>query len=73
MIAIMATKMPLRIHNALLFIPVPCFHHYCLDIIVMYTSKAFLVTISRKSRLVMANTETQLRNLFFLLSCFHWC
>lgn len=71
MIAIKATKMPFRIHNSLLFIPVPRFCHYYLDSVVVYASEAFLVTISRKSRLEMANTGTQLRNLFFLPLCFH--
>lgn len=62
MIAMTATKMPLGIHNSLLFIPVPHFCHSHLDAVVMYTSKAFSETISRKSRLVMANTKTPFRN-----------
>lgn len=67
MIAITATKMPLRIRNALLFIPAPRFRRYYLHIIVMYPAKAFSMIISRKSCLVAAKTETRLGNLFFLL------
>lgn len=73
MIAITATKMLFMIHSTLLFVPMPHFCHYYLDSGVVYTSEAFLVTISRKARLETANTDTQLRNLLFLLLRFHRC